>query len=47
MGCIGTGTGSADILDDGMPDTVDVNEVKRLAAQGELAELPISQKVWV
>ena len=34
-----------DMSQEAIPDTVDKMEVKRLASQGELMELPISQKI--
>ena len=47
MTCLANGTPSSDITGDGLDPTVDVQEVKRLVAQGELMEPPNSEKLLV
>ena len=47
MVTLANGTPSCDITEDGSNPTVDVKEVKRLVAQGELMELPNSETLLV
>ena len=47
MTCLANGTPSSEITGDGLNPTVGVQEVKRLVAQGELVELPNSEKLLV
>ena len=47
MTCLANDSLSSDIAGDGINSTVEVEEVQRLVAQGELMELPNSEKLLV